>query len=92
MFLSTANDPQNLYTLGVPGLAFVIIVLAGVIIYLYKTGQTALDKKQAQIDAIQEQRIVDAKETRDKLMEPLEKQTQLSEKIYDIVLHNSKRR
>lgn len=65
---------------GLAGL--VISVEATVIIFLYKKS----DSLQNKIDAIQEQRIVDARETRDKVMEPLQQQAIMSEKTYDLLL------
>lgn len=69
---------------GLPGL--VIFTLAGVVVFLYR-GTVSL---QNRIDAIQESRLQDARETRDKLTEPLQKQALMSEKIYDVLL-NGKR-
>lgn len=76
------SDTQALASLGVPGLVAVILVLAGVIVFLYKK----IDTLQTRLDSIQERRIIDATETRDKLTEPLERQAVMSEKIYDILL------
>lgn len=82
---SVVNDPQTLYTLGVPGLVFVICMLAGALGYIYRSKETELRQTRDKIDAIQEQRLADAKETRDKITEPLENQTKLSEKTYDLL-------
>jgi hypothetical protein len=77
-----APDVSQLYTLGVPGLVVVVLVLSGVIVFLYRKA----DAKDDRIDAIQEQRLSDAKETRDRLTGPMEEQAKLSEKIYEILL------
>lgn len=82
MAVTDPSNMQALNTLGVPGLVFVIVVLAGVVVFLFRK----LDLVQTKIDSIQEQRVTDAKETRDKITEPLEKQANLSEKIYDLLL------
>lgn len=84
MILAATNDPQSLYTLGVPGLVFVILILAGVIVFLYKK----LDKSQAEYNVLQEKRVLEAKETSDKITEPLGNQIKLTEKIYDLLLSN----
>ena len=86
MIFSVVNNPQTLYTLGVPGLVFVIIMLAGTLVYIYRTKEAELKESRDKIDAIQEKRLSDAKETRDKITEPLENQTKLSEKTYDLLL------
>lgn len=69
---------------GLAGL--VIAVLAGVILYQNKK----LDSQQIKLDAIQDQRLLDARETNNRLTEPLEQQARMSDKIYDLLL-NSKR-
>lgn len=71
------------------GLAGVCMLAeAGVIIYLSKKS----DKLQTNKDAIQEQRIIDARETRDKVMEPLEKQAIMGEKTYELLLNLTNRK
>lgn len=70
---------------GLAGL--VISVEAGVIIFLYKN----LQKLQDKYDGVQEQRITDARETRDKITEPLEKQAIMSEKTYDLLLNYNRK-
>lgn len=69
-------------------LAFIIVVLAGVITFLYR----GLQKLQDKYDSIQEQRITDARETRDKITEPLEKQAIMSEKTHELLLSFINRR
>lgn len=81
-----ATNTEALNTLGVPGLVFVIVVLAGVIVFIYRSKESELKLERASKEAIQEQRLVDARETRDKITEPLENQTKLSEKTYDLLL------
>lgn len=73
------------FTQGVLGVT--VLVLALVVVFLYRSK----DKLQDRYNALQEQRIVDAKETRDKIVEPLEKQALMSEKIYEIVLNRKSR-
>lgn len=75
---------QILQQYGLAGL--VIATLAGVVVFLYR-GTVNL---QNRIESIQESRLQDARETRDKLTEPLQKQALMSEKIYDVLL-NGKR-
>lgn len=81
---------------GLPA-AIVIIALVTVIIFLYRDGKKEQALREAdnkvlrdQLNAIQEQRIRDAKETRDKIMEPFEKIALLTQNIYDTVNRNSK--
>lgn len=85
-FASTVDAGQILSAYGLAGL--VMAVEAAVIIYFAKRD----DSKQTKIDAIQEQRIVDARETRDKVMEPLEKQAIMGEKTYELLLNLTSRR
>lgn len=87
MNFAAASDAQTLATLGVPGLVFVIFVLAGVIVFLYRQNSSL----QSKLDEIQERRITDAKETRDRITEPLENQTKLTEKVYDLLLQSVQR-
>lgn len=84
--IAVATNTEALNTLGVPGLVFVILVLSGVIVFIYRSKEAELKLERASKEAIQEQRLVDARETRDKITEPLEKQANLSEKIYDLLL------
>lgn len=72
---------------GLAGL--VITVLASATLFMFKKYEGVLKEK----DDIQNQRLLDAKETRQTLMEPLQKQADLSEKIYDLLVTlNSSRR
>lgn len=80
-------DTQSLATLGIPGLLAVIGVLSTVVVLLYNKANSL----QVRIDGIQEQRITDARETRDKVMEPLQKQATMSEKTYDLLLNFTSR-
>lgn len=80
------DTAQALGSLGVPGLVAVILTLSGVIIFLYRK----LDTVQTRLEAILEQRVADAKETRDKIAEPIEKQAIMSERIYDLLLSRGK--
>jgi hypothetical protein len=83
MILADVTDTDALSSLGIPGLVFIVIVLGGVIIYLFKNTQ----KLQNKLDAIQDQRVVDAKETRDKLTEPLAQNSRMSEQIYELLIN-----
>lgn len=60
----------------------VIVALVAVVIFLVRL----LLKSYDTINTIQENRIVDARETRDKITEPLENQARVIEKIYDLLL------
>lgn len=80
-FGATPNT-DALNSLGVPGLVFVILILAGVIVFLYKK----LDRSQTDYNMLQEKRVLEAKETSDKITEPLGNQIKLTEKIYDLLL------
>ena len=77
---------EILKSYGLAGL--VIAVLASVVVFLYRDSK-ALQRKY---DAMQELRLQDARETRDKLMEPLENQARMSEKIYDLLLNGKRGR
>lgn len=83
MIADVLDSTNTLSTIGIPGLVFIVLVLAGVIIYLYKGNQTL----QTKIDTIQEQRITDAKETRDTLVEPLAQNARMSGQIYDLLIN-----
>lgn len=81
-------DVTDLSSLGIPGLLAVIAVLAGVVVLLYKDGKL----KDTKIETIQDARLLDAKETRDKLTDSMEQQALLTKQIYDIVISNTSRR
>lgn len=76
MFADVVDSSQALSSLGIPGLVVIIIVLAGVVVY-----------KDKKYDKAMEQRLSDAKETRDKLTEPLAQQARLSEQIYELLIN-----
>lgn len=80
--LAAGVDTEQLGTLGVPGLVVVVVVLAGVVIFLYKDGKSERNRN----DTIQEQRLVEAKENRDRIGGQMEEQVKLSEKIYEILV------
>lgn len=82
------SDKEALQTLGVPGLVVIVVTLATVIIFLYRRNE----KLQTEKDTIQNQRIEDAKQTRDKVMEPLEKQALMTERIHELLLNLTNRR
>lgn len=80
----TAGDVQQY------GVFIFIPLMAGIIVFLYKQGTKLQDK----YDAMQNQRIEDAKETRDKISEPLSKiasQQEILAKQYDILINESRR-
>ena len=83
MFAQVSTD-QVVEGFGLPA-AIVIIALVGALIFTVRL----LIKSYDNTNGIQERRIADAKETRDKLIEPLQQQATLSKQIYDIVLNNS---
>lgn len=87
MFATAPTNTEALNTLGVPGLVFVVLILAGVIIFLFRK----LDIAQTKLDGIQEKRVEDARETRDKITEPLENQARITEKIYDLLLSSRRK-
>lgn len=74
---------------GLPGVA-VLIILGLVAALLYFVRQS--DHKQKKIDTLQDTRVAEAKEINDKLSTPMKEQTELSKKIYDVLLNiNNKR-
>lgn len=78
---SVGSTSDALATLGVPGLVAVILVLAGVIIYIYR----AKEKLQDKYDTMLEKRVIDAKETRDTLVKPVEDLGDTSKKMYELL-------
>lgn len=70
---------------GLAGLAILALVIA--LVVYYKDGKA----KDKTIEAIQQARLQDAKETRDKLTESMEQMAFLTKQIYDAVISNSKR-
>jgi len=89
------NVPNQLIDgFGLPA-AIVIFALVAVIIYLARDNKAL----HTRIDAIQEQRIVAAQEYGDKIAEPLnsiksmsEKQTEITGKMYEILLDSQRRK
>lgn len=71
---------------GLAGLC--ITVLAAALVYIYKE----LKASNIRIDAIQEERLQDAKETRDKITESMEQQAYLSKQIYDVLINLTNKR
>lgn len=70
--------------------------LAGVVIFALAVAVIAIARK---LDRVQEQRIMDAKEFGNKIVEPLEsvrvlsqRQSDLTEKMYEILLDNKRGR
>lgn len=79
------DSATTLLQLGVAGV-FIIALLVAVII-LYRNNI----KKDDIILNLQQARVDDAKEITTKLKEPLAQQTELSKRIYDILLTNGER-
>lgn len=78
---TTPSTAQVIEGFGLPaGIVIVSLTIALIFtVRLYLKGQTEKDE-------LRKQQIEDAKQTRDILVEPLEKQANMLEKIYDIVL------
>lgn len=71
-----------------PEAIFVISGFIAIVVYLARQ----LDRKQKKIDDLQDTRVTEAKEINDKLSTPMKEQTDLSKKIYDVLLNiNNKR-
>lgn len=70
-------DVSPLQAWGIPG--FIIVVLAGVVVQLSRK----LDFKDAKIEALQEARVREALDARDKIALPLETLGTQSQMIYD---------
>lgn len=80
-----ASGVENFYlSQGVLGIT--VIVLAAVVIFLYKKTDTLQNK----IDTIQEQRLQSTLETRDKLVEPMDQMKRLIENMYELLLRSGK--
>lgn len=77
---------QILLEYGLPGV--IILVLGSVVLYQERSRQKVQDK----LEGIQEQRLNEAKETRDKLTEPLDKVADLSQRMYDLLLTSKRGR
>lgn len=88
MYFSATSDGISTYYLSQGVLGVTVVVLALVIIFLYRSYDKKLTDKQVQIDTIQEERLKNALETRDKLTEPIEEMTRTIKNIYDVVLRN----
>lgn len=71
------NFGSPLTSWGIPG--FFIVVLAGVIVYLYRDR----DKWIAKYTELQNARLQDAKDSRDKIVEPMELLSRTTTLIYD---------
>lgn len=78
---ATPSTDQIAQAFGWPA-AIVIIALVGVIIYRERKFSTLQDK----YDALQERRVEEAKETMDKVSEPLKATAALSKQIYDAII------
>lgn len=69
------------------GLGAIVTLLAGVVGFLYRE----IKARDAKYDAIQEKRLQDAINARDKIVEPLSQQIEMSKKIYDLLSVFNKR-
>lgn len=80
------SDPISnfLFTQGVLGVA--LVVVSGVLIFIYKTKEAEVKQERIKNESIQEQRITDAKETRDAIVEPLKELAKQSDRIYDVLV------
>jgi hypothetical protein len=84
---SQVTSDQVVQGFGLPA-AIVIIGLAAAVVYLVRRG----DNLQTKLDAEKDSRLSDAKESRDKLTEPLNEQTELGKKTYDLLIELSTKR
>jgi len=94
MVADVIDTTSALTTLGVPGLVLIVIILSGVIIYLFKL----IQKLEDRVETLQEQRVLDAKEVNTKITEPLanlgnmqEQQGKIMQNIYDILQYSNRR-
>lgn len=87
MMLAQVTTQQVIDGFGLPA-AIVIVSLAVALIFSIRLLLKAYDR----INEIQETRIADARETRDKLSAPMEAQAKMTGQIYDLLLnlHNQR--
>ena len=86
-FADTLTDALS--NSGLPGVSILIIVgLVTALIYFVRQN----DSKQKKIDELQETRIQELKEVNDRLAGPMKEQTELSNKIYDVLLSSKRGR
>ena len=76
---AVTGSTDILLSYGLPGV--VILALVAVIIIMYRESL----KKDTKLEEVQRLRVEDAKEITTKLKEPLEKVSDLSERMYDIL-------
>lgn len=82
------GEQQVIQGFGLPA-AIVIIALVAVIMYReIKYWPKVQSDLQLKVDGIQEERLKNALETRDKLTEPIEEMTRTVKNIYEAVLRN----
>jgi hypothetical protein len=79
------GENQVIQGFGLPA-AIVIVGLATALIFTVRLLLVAYTR----LDTIQESRLADAKQTMEKITEPLEKQSRVVESIYDLILNRSK--
>ena len=82
---AAAVNTNDLGSLGAPGLVVIVVVLSGVVVYREKYWSNKADKLQARLDAIQDERLTQAIETRDKLAEPMQNMSNLMQNILNAV-------
>lgn len=75
---------------GLPGVC--ILALGIALVHQDRTYRSELKEERQKYERVQDQRLTEAKETRDKLSEPLEKVTDLSQRIYELLLTGKRER
>lgn len=88
MIADVTNTSAALATLGVPGLVVALLAMVAALGIVYRS---SVNKDKIIFD-IQESRLSDAKETRDKIGESMQQQALLTKQIYDIVISNTGRK
>jgi len=85
MYFAVSSIDSYFLSQGVLGA--IVLVLASVCVFLYRKN----DALQSKLDAIQEQRIMDAREVSRSITSPLEKIAEQNKSIYDVVLNSKSR-
>lgn len=67
-------------------LGFVTVVLCGVIVYIYKEAKREIQTERNLNKELQAARLADSIESRDKLIEPIEKLTKQQEQSNDLLI------
>jgi hypothetical protein len=71
-----------------PAAGVVIIALAGVVVYLYRSKEAAVKELRKSYDDLQEKRYQEALETQDRLVKLVEEQKELPERVYNFAVRN----